>query len=145
LALRLFALASLPRVGALPLTGPPVFHLEPRLPLTSLSSPRRRWPLTFSLTRDAFCHLSSINPLVWAGGFALPTAETWRERYTPSRQRLHADLARNDPQRPLQALRRRWQLPAMRVTTRATPPAPARPTRATPRGWPPALASPLPG
>ena len=126
---------------------PAMWRHRLRLKLVYPGTRRPGWPggARISLTPDALCRYASMNPAVWSGGARLPTAAEWQERYTPSRRRLHADLARNDRRRPLAALRRRWRRLALRPVAIATPPAAARPTPATPRGWPPALASPLRG
>jgi hypothetical protein len=145
-ALRLLGSTRLPWIGALPFTGLPMWQPVHRIGLVCLVSRRRRAPLRLRLTPEAVLHFASMSPAVWAGGFTLPTAETWRELYTPSRQRLIADVQRNDRQRPLQPLRRRWHRQVVRlVTALADRPASKRPVPATRRGWPPALASPLPG
>lgn len=150
-ALRLLGSAALPWIGALPFSGLPMWRLPHRIPLGCHASRRRRWPLDFSLTPEAVCRFASMNPAVWDGGFRLPTAAVWRERYTPSRHRLHAEVARDDRERPLRALRCRWrlraeQLPAgRRRPARAIPAAPARTMPASRRSRPPAQASPPAG
>jgi hypothetical protein len=137
----------LPDVPALPFTGLSMWRHSWRLRLVYPGTRHPGWPggARIGLTPDALCGYASMNPVLWSGGARLPTAAEWQERCTPSRRRLHADLARDDRRRPLAALRRRWRHLALRLVARALPPASARPTPATPRGWPPALASPLRG
>ena len=101
------------------------------------------WPhyLPLRVTPDGLCHFASLHPAVWAGPATLPTAEEWCHS-SPWHGWLLEDIARNDPERPLRALR----LLARRRVAAAGAPRPApRNVPATRRGWPPALASPLPG
>jgi len=145
--LRRLWLGWLPAVPALPLAGLELWRHAYRLKLV-YPAPRHpgwRGGGRISLTPDALCFYASMNPAVWSGGARLPTAAEWQERYTPSRRRLQEGLARNDRRRPLAALRRRWRQLALRRAVRATPSAAMPPAPASPRGWPPALASPRRG
>jgi len=140
-------LGWLPAVPALPLTGLELWRHAHRLWLAYPGPRYPGWPGggRIGIKPDALCRHASLNPVLWFGGARLPTAEEWQEHHTPSRRRLHEGLARNDRRRPLAALRRRWRRLALRRAVRATPPAAVPPTPASPRGWPPALASPLRG
>jgi len=101
------------------------------------------WPhrLPLRVTLDGLCHFASLHPAVWAGPATLPTDEEWRDSSLWHRWLLE-DIARNDPERPLRALRLRAR---RRVAAAGTPRPAPRTLPAARRGWPPALASPRPG